>query len=796
MWNTDVWDLRPLSGLAKLKTLVLMSTCVHDLIPLAGMSELESLYLNFSRISDLKPLMGLVSLKALGLSGTGVSDLSPLFALEQLEFIDLSGCRLRAIPHYVYERCGTKQLGLEGTTLSTQPISIFREGDEAIRAYYDAGKVPVREAKVIFLGDGGAGKTHTIRRILQKGSDDGIDTDVTLGISIDRYDVEDKGFHINFWDFGGQENMHAMHRCFLTERTLYVVVLNSRWDLDDQARRWLDNIRAFAPDSPVILAVNLWEGVHRYAMDTGRILRDYPNVFIHAYAAKGVDRGGFRALTALIEEKAEALDSCSMELPEDWAAVLEELREKGKQKPVPGEKYKGYIDKSEYLKICGQHGLGGEKNESIRSWLLEWFNDLGVCFSYHRDQQTRRELDAYKVLEPRWLTGAIYYLINQKESIGDNGHVDHYTIRNLLKYADPEELREGGDRGYILPDVRYQPEECGYILQVMRKFGLSFEIEGKAQEFIPALCSGETPDGLRPAAWNDCVSYEFRYRFLPDSVVQRLMVRLRKNWQFTKLWRRGFRYDDPHNGLITVADAGGGRDSLRLDVYSNKENRGWDVMLSLISRITAINAELNLKPEEYIIVRGDRGEIAAPADMILQAKQKGVRSLHLYSRENGLVERDVNEILGRTYSPGIISTAAAVAEADHRSLSETVSGVIHNHNIYGDIISNAAPGLLFGLLGKMVEQNIRINDRFVEHYLRQLEGSDDPEDKKVVEEARKEGKGGLLNLLKGIPKLAAGAKSTLEDSKAAAAIIKAALLAYGPQVIEGLQELLPPGLGG
>ena len=809
--GTRVRELSGLSGLRGLKSLHLWNTQVRDLRPLAGLKELQSLDLRDTPVEDLRPLEGLEKLKTLQLHRTRLRDLEPLARLPGLKRLELNGSRLRMIPRSLYERVlpvcfagyffDEQGLLLNDVNLSTQPISIFREVDAVIRAYYDAPKKAVREAKVIFLGDGGAGKTHTIKRILKKGCDEGVNTDVTLGISIDRYDVEDRDFHINFWDFGGQENMLAMHRCFLTERTLYVVVLNSRWDLDDQARRWLDSIRSFAPEAPVILAVNLWEGVHRYAMDTGRILREDPNVFIQHYAAKGPDQGDFRALTALIEEKAEDLDSCSMELPEDWAAILEELREMAERKPVPGEKYRGYIDRTDYLALCEKHNLGGEQNEGIRAWLLEWFNDLGVCFSYHRDQQTRKELDSYKVLNPRWLTGAIYYLINQKENIGENGHVSHFTIKKLLKYPDPEELREGRDRDYILPNVRYEPEECRYILEVMRKFGLSYQI-GPEMEFIPALCASDTPADLRPGSWRECVSYEFRYGFLPDSVVQRLMVRLRKNWQFTKLWRRGFRYDDPHNGLITVADAGGGRDRLRLDVYSTRENRGWDVMLSLISQITAINAELNLKPEEFIIVRGERGEIPAPAGMILQAKEKGVRSLHLYSRENGLVERNVDEILGRTYSGQIIDTAAAVARADNRSLSETVPQIIYNYTIYGDFYHNAESGGLLELLKQMVEQNVQVSDRFTEFLLSQLEGSGDPDAEKLAQDVKKAEKGGVLravwNGVKSLPKLAAGVKSTLEDSKAAAAILKA-LWAYGPKLVEGIEQfqgLLPPGTGG
>ena len=339
--NIQVNDLTPLSGMTALKSLNLFTDQLSNLSLLCGLRNLESLGLSHTQVSDLSPLSGLRTLKRLRLANTKARDLAALSGLEQLEYLDLRYCNLRAIPRYLIERFDKiywdmnyhdKGIFLDGATISTQPISIFRESDEVIRAYYDAPKKAVRESKVIFLGDGGAGKTHTIKRILKDGKDDNIGTDATLGIAIQPYTAH-KGrpdeFKINFWDFGGQENMHAMHRCFLTERTLYVVVINNRWDLDQQARYWLDNIHSFAPDSPVILAVNLWEGIHKYGLDTNRLHRDYPNlVEVQPYAAKGEDNGNFTALTNLIVEQAEKLDSCAMELPVEWAAIRQEMIDK------------------------------------------------------------------------------------------------------------------------------------------------------------------------------------------------------------------------------------------------------------------------------------------------------------------------------------------------------------------------------------------------------------------------------------------------------------------------------------
>ena len=57
------------------------------------------------------------------------------------------------------------------------------------------------------------------------------------------------------WDFGGKEELYAIHQCFLTKRSLYLLVWNIQ-DGEDGIRNlntWLENIEGYAPKSPVII---------------------------------------------------------------------------------------------------------------------------------------------------------------------------------------------------------------------------------------------------------------------------------------------------------------------------------------------------------------------------------------------------------------------------------------------------------------------------------------------------------------------------------------------------------------
>ena len=62
---------------------------------------------------------------------------------------------------------------------------------------------------------------------------------------------------LHVWDFGGQEIMHSTHQFFLTQRSLYLLVLNGRQGHEDaDAEYWLNLIDSFGEDSPVIVVLN------------------------------------------------------------------------------------------------------------------------------------------------------------------------------------------------------------------------------------------------------------------------------------------------------------------------------------------------------------------------------------------------------------------------------------------------------------------------------------------------------------------------------------------------------------
>ena len=238
LWNnSELDDLSPLSGLTNLQQLDCFDTQVTDLSPLAALTNLQGLDCSLTQVADLSPLAGLINLQGLDCCYTQVEDLSPIFPLIQ-----------RGIPVLWETDYSEKQfIHVHNCPLICPPVEIARDSPQAVRDYFEelgADGRRLNEVKVIFLGEASAGKTSLVKRLLGEPFD--AKESQTHGIRIRKalFSMDD-GDQVtaHLWDFGGQEVMHATHQFFLSQRSVYVLLLNSR--NDDQAEKWLKHADSF-----------------------------------------------------------------------------------------------------------------------------------------------------------------------------------------------------------------------------------------------------------------------------------------------------------------------------------------------------------------------------------------------------------------------------------------------------------------------------------------------------------------------------------------------------------------------
>ena len=679
-------QLESLKGIEKLSQLTTLDCGYNQLESLEGiekLSQLTDLDCGGNQLKSLDRVEKLSQLTMLNCFGNqlksldGVEKLSQLTELScaynpleelpdcwdrfpSLRYVDLSGLSLPSLPSSLLQcrlplvaddklfRAKGKIRGivLENTQLALQPVSLFdqsrdtspdrQESRKLIDDYLNAAKVPIREGKVILLGNGHSGKTHTVSRMLddcrpgEPGQYNSLEE--THGILINdlRKTINGEDYTLRFWDFGGQDVMHEMHRCFLTERTLYVILIDTRSsNQNSDASYWLQTVRKLAPHSKALLLANDFNDGN-YALDGPGLRAKFPDTLLDIIQVNVRDSGE-EEFRQKVEERlwaeAQRLDCFRMELPENWEAVRQELLQmKGKESDGTETYY--YISRSRYYEICDSHDV--PKDEGVRTWLLTLFNDLGVCFSYHLGEDGRERTDDYHILEPLWLTGAAYRLICMKLG-SDDGIITRREIESELAKKGSQAMLKNGYP--CIENVSYSSEECEYVLDIMRMFFLSFPAD-ETHEFIPACCTPDSNMTPQPESWELHCACKFVYDdVLPASILHKLMIYCYQNIRTGKRWKQGFWLESEAFGLKAVVaqdkDLTQSKE-IRIDIYSTKTlYKPWQWMQQLCEKLMEINRSsgIELNPELFLLGENMEEQTWFGLEKIWNWKKKGVKTL-------------------------------------------------------------------------------------------------------------------------------------------------------------------------
>lgn len=575
------------------------------------LQKIEFLNISNTKISKLPMRFESLSrLKELDISYTQITVIP--YALEQLQSlsrIDLSGLVLDTIPKLlvmnILSNCKRIDEGiiLNETILKKMPISLFEQDISLVKAYYFEEQVMIREAKCVFLGDGESGKTYIIERLLNSGKNlpQDFDTELTPGVAIKTLNIQTDNGNVEaqIWDFGGQEILHSMHRCFLTSRTLYIIVLDSRNNIhDERAYYWLNNIQSFSRDCPVIIVLNKMDLNPNASLNETDLRRRFPKLtHILKLSAWDDDQQDFLKLLDAIKTEIVKLDSCGLLFPKHWSKLKFELQ----------NMQENYITDSKYVSMCESASITDKK---IQIWLLDWFNDLGVSFSYHKDANDVVLLN-YMLLNPRWLTNAIYIIIYCGKKFSKRGLLKQSDIMYLLKNPTFS----------VEKDIMYETNHIPYIIEVMNKFEISYQID-KSSVFIPALCDRNEIDCEYKNASKSELYYHMKYQYLPNNVIHRLMIKMHDDICFNEIWLTGARFENSDIGCSAIVKVS--ENNLLISVSStNDAYEPWIYLTIIRCKLVGINNHLNLKTHDFITytINGKGDDI--PYDDIIQEINDG-----------------------------------------------------------------------------------------------------------------------------------------------------------------------------
>jgi internalin A len=503
-------DLSPLAGLTSIRWLDL-SWCKQlscDLSPLTCLTSLQSLYLReCEQLSDLSPLAGLTSLRALDLAYTGIRRFTTLESLlPTLKELYLYGCKFDDLP---YEVCGGQYENV-----------LYK-----IRAHYQdlkSGKRIDAEVKILFLGNGGAGKTQLCRRLRGLEFDPSVPT--THGVQLGEMTLSLDGFpamRLNLWDFGGQDIYHGSHALFLHGQTIFLILWTPELERSASYEEsgvllrhrplsyWIDYLRAFAgTDASVLIVQSQCDTRDKRLSHPPATVDDFNSSRLAAVSAK-TDLG-LNLLKATIQEAAE---DCFHRRPPPpigvgRVAVRDQLRqmlEKDQQRE-PIQRQHRLLERVQFDRICDD--VGGVSDADI---LLDFLHLTGVV--YYRPGLFGDRI----VLDQNWALEAIYAIFDRKKILP--------LLRGYGRFsrADLEALIWSG----------HTPEEQSVFLGMMESCGICFRLrllDGQWEYLAPELLPG----------WSDAQELLFgrlrddppdaeaiaRYAFLHDGILRGYLSKL------------------------------------------------------------------------------------------------------------------------------------------------------------------------------------------------------------------------------------------------------------------------------
>lgn len=498
------------------------------------LKDLESLHLAANQIATVPPIItNLINLRELKLWRNQLTTFPvEITKLKSLKLLDLGDNQVSIIPKEIFELTSLEKLSLKNNPLPIPPeiLKLTDQPQTILHYYFQQGpKKPLHEVKVLIVGQGAVGKTSLIKRLL----DDSFNPHETKtdGIAINQWHLPvpltahstssgQADIRLNLWDFGGQEIMHATHQFFLTKRSLYVLVLDSR--LDEQNNRveyWLKIIQSFGGDSPIIVVCNKCDE-HSLDLNWKGLQEKYPTIKAFAKRLSCKTGEGLMELRSLIAQEVGQLPHLNDELLLTWFAVKTRLE----------QMEANYIGYNEYQQMCEAEQVTDELSQQT---LLGFLHDLGIVLHFH----DHPILEDTNVLNPEWVTRGIYQIVNSNELFQRKGELERSALTHILPVAD-------------YPRSKHQ-----FILDMMRKFELCFDFAESAGErfLVPDLLSREEP---YTGEWSDSLAFQYHYDILPGSVISRFMVRMHAYIHQKTYWRNGvvLLSDDSQNRALIKAD--------------------------------------------------------------------------------------------------------------------------------------------------------------------------------------------------------------------------------------------------
>ena len=159
---------------------------------------------------------------------------------------------------------------------------------------------------------------------------------------------------------------------------------------------------------------------------------------------------------------------------------------------------------------------------------MKFLHELGTLLHFSETNL----LDEYYVLNPRWITDAVYKIVNSRRVQENRGILNTLDAKEILNH---DTFRE---KAYdeSLKNYSYSPAESEYIISLLKQFKLGFSLDDN-HVLIPDLLNVQEPNF--EIKDEQSIDLLYKYDFLPASVIPEFIVSMNKDIKDELRWRTG-----------------------------------------------------------------------------------------------------------------------------------------------------------------------------------------------------------------------------------------------------------------
>lgn len=545
----------------------------------AELPELQHLYLQKNQLQSIHFGVGCPKLELLDLSENqltaftlpaGFDDLQYLYLnnnqlsslhcaeLPRLEILHLRNNELRVIPIYFLEPFPlVKTLYLSNNRLHPFLQEHLNENDikdspAFLRQYFEGLKQGAKtdnECKVLLIGDGRAGKSSIVERLVRNQFIE--NNPSTNGIIIESHPLDP--YLLQLWDFAGQDIYHATHRLFMKSGVVYILAWSKETqttksiqlkegdemrDYDNHGvKYWFNYAKTLGANSPIIVVQTQTVKDKKYTdKETSELEEDNPEIQILRVDSEPNDpqKNHFKRLLTELELAVGQVATIA-DIPEAAYNLRKALRERQAEKQIS---YK------EYLELAKKFNLLTDPDDCLRNWLVK----TGVV--YHQ----KGLFDNQIILDQQWAIDAVYKVFKRNDKNG-NGFYHQFLAQ------------EGRVSGTDLMKVWPNNDEQELFLSFMISCEMCFEVTAEEKQntpfadrkfIIPQLLP-INPHPTIASIWKrqkDSLYLRFRHRFLHYGVIQSFIVKTQKLVDDVegRIWRNGILLEEEEQMVQVEAD--------------------------------------------------------------------------------------------------------------------------------------------------------------------------------------------------------------------------------------------------